>query len=237
MIKNLFDCVYCINLDKRSDRWLRCLQQFERYDFTAKRFSGVEYKNKNLNKIICGRIGCWLSFYGVLVESYLKNHKSVLILEDDFKIIDPPNQFNEKIKNCYDELPENWDLFYLSAYYVKGYDFEPVEKFSNNLIKAKTAFCCHCIAISEKGIKNLLALMPEISCEKNAIDLIKEYDGLDWFLVREAQQILNCYGAKRLLISQYPSFSDIENTHVDGSYHYNKSYSSIDLLESNENFK
>ena len=236
MITNLFDYVYCINLDKRSDRWLRCLQQFGQYNFTAKRFSGVEYKNKNLNKIICGRIGCWLSFYGVLIESYLKNHKSVLILEDDFKILDPPNKFNEKIKICHDELPEDWDLFYLSAYYVKGYDFEPVENFSNNLIKAKTALSSHCIAISEKGIKKLLALMPEISCEKNIVDLIEKYDGLDWFLVREAQQILNCYGAKRLLITQYTNFSDIENTQVDCSDYFAKSYRSIDLLEMNENF-
>lgn len=236
-MNDLFEKIYCINLKDRTDRWESCKSQFKKYNFIAERFDGIRYNNKskNLRSFEYGKIGCWLSFYGAVVEAYNKSNSNVLIFQDDFQIIDPPNQFHFELKKNYNELPDDWDVFYLSAYFIKGYDFDPIENFSENLVTAKTAFNLHSVALSRKGMQKFLTLMPEISCEEDVILLVKEYTSLSWFFVREMQQLCNCYAPKKLLITQSAGYSDISNNYLDISERLMWSYAEYPPLQPNKN--
>ena len=58
-INDFVDKIYCINLDKRKDRWDRCQVIFKENDIDVERFSAIDGKNctyKN-TKLIPGEIG------------------------------------------------------------------------------------------------------------------------------------------------------------------------------------
>jgi len=70
MIHTYFDRTFCINLNKRTDRWNEMQVQFKKHNIIAERFSGIEgnkfnYKCK-YNDIITkrsfeGQMGCLAS--------------------------------------------------------------------------------------------------------------------------------------------------------------------------------
>ena len=73
-----------------------------------------------------------LSCIGAIIDEYICK---ILILEDDFVFNIEPEDLNLKLTCCINELPQNWDLFYLGAYFVKGYDYEAKINYSKNLYK------------------------------------------------------------------------------------------------------
>ena len=46
MITNFFDRTFCVNLDRRMDRWEECLFEFDKYNLTnVGRFTAVDGKD------------------------------------------------------------------------------------------------------------------------------------------------------------------------------------------------
>ena len=74
-----WDKIYCINLDRRPDRWQECLIEFDRLKLTnfINRFSGIDMAH--------GGMGCYASHIAVMEEAIKNNYEHVLILEDDVK--------------------------------------------------------------------------------------------------------------------------------------------------------
>ena len=131
---DFFDEIYCINLDKRVDRWNSAKEQFKKLgiDNKVKRFSAVEcdnFETRNLiakkyydtnitNKKIrrhrlpvCGAIGCATSHIEIIKKAKSNGSKNVFVFEDDFKIFDSFYEFEEKIiLNLYKQT--DWELFY-----------------------------------------------------------------------------------------------------------------------------
>ncbi len=79
-----------------------------------------------------------------------------MVLEDDFLFLKEPYEFEVKLKKSLNELPLDWDLFYLGSYFVKGYDYESTERYSDNLVKVNTGFCTHSLAYSSRGMDKIL---------------------------------------------------------------------------------
>lgn len=114
------DKIYCINLDRRTDRWENCLYQFNKYNLEVERISGVDYpKNPNA--------GCSLSHMQILQST---EYNSILILEDDVEFVD---NFVEKYIQQYNKV-KDWDIdiLYLSSWLPKG---EIVEEGINKIYK------------------------------------------------------------------------------------------------------
>lgn len=225
-IFNSFDKIYCINLPSRADRWQNCLIQFNKYGIlnNLKKVDGVIYKNPYFNKKQNAQLGCWFSHYNILKNAQKLNYNKILILEDDFIFNVKSEDLNFKLNCCIDELPQNWDLLYLGAYFVKGYDYEAKISYSKNLYKVNTAFCTHSICYSKLGINKIILCMEKFFHDLSF--MISNYDGLGWFYVKEFLYQNNCYASKEFLCGQKEGFSDIEGRIIDYKNYFLKGYGS-----------
>jgi len=223
-IFNSFDKIYCINLPSRIDRWQKCSYQFKKYGLSnnLEKVDGLIYHNPFFNRKQNAQLGCWFSHYTILKKAQKLNHNKILILEDDFIFNFEPEDLNLKLTSCVNELPQNWDLFYLGAYFVKGYDYEAKIDYSKKLYKANTAFCAHAICYSKNGINKIIFEMEKVFLNLRSIFL--NYDGLDWFYVKEFLYKNNCYASKEFLCGQTEDFSNIENRIVDYKDYFLQSY-------------
>lgn len=86
------DHIYCINLDKRQDRWLQMQKYFDHFNINVTRFSAKTGEDADTDGVIMypkndffkqGEKGCSYSHYLIWQECLAKNYKRVLILEDD----------------------------------------------------------------------------------------------------------------------------------------------------------
>lgn len=90
----MFDKVYCINLDSRTDRWEECQSEFNKLKWPVERFPGV--------------VGVNQSYYNCLKAA--AGFESSLILEDDVEFLDV-----DKMYQSLGDLPEDWQLVSLGA--------------------------------------------------------------------------------------------------------------------------
>jgi hypothetical protein len=222
---SFFEKVYCINLSSRVDRWDNCLKQFSKFGVSnIQRFEAIKYNHPKLSAKANAHIGCVLSHCNIIKEAKLKNYSNILVLEDDFLFLKEPYEFEVKLKKSLNELPSNWDLFYLGSYFVKGYGYEPIERYSDNLVKVNTGFCTHSLAYSSRGMDKILKSL-KLNSELDILNYSEEYESIAWYLVREFQYENNCFASDELLSSQMPGFSDIEGKFLDYFKYLSSSYS------------
>jgi GR25 family glycosyltransferase involved in LPS biosynthesis len=211
-------------LQYRKDRWNNCLLEFEKYNIknNLERFDAIIYNNKNLDKKQNAQIGCLFSHYSVLKKAQKENYNKILVLEDDFIFNFCKQETLNNLEMCFNDLPIDWDLFYLGAYFVKGYDYEAKISYSDYLYKANTAFTAHSICYSKIGIKKMVDCM-----EKAFISMplfLYNYETLDWFYVKKFLYNNNCYASKKFLCGQRIGFSDIEGKVIDSTNFFLKGY-------------
>lgn len=110
----LFDKVYVINMDKRTDRLEKISQELAGLGIAFERFPSVYDKDPISS--------CRKSHLGVISKAKVEGLNSVLILEDDAMFLD---NFNENLESVSKELPENWDMLYLGAQVISRELFSP----------------------------------------------------------------------------------------------------------------
>ncbi len=118
------DCIYCINLDIRQDKWKTMQQRLSDQGLQANRMPAVNgwkeivreqikeiqkpYK-AHLNK---GRIGCLISHLSVLKDAEKRNFNHVLVLEDDVNFVKDMKQISAYLDSLSSLDPE-WDILFL----------------------------------------------------------------------------------------------------------------------------
>lgn len=148
-LSTFFDKAFCINLDRRRDRWEQCQQEiksqgleslnigrFPGYDHPTNGHQGCSRSHRMLLRLIAG--GPW---------------ERVLIFEDDFQVITldelrkggftPDNvvwknhmsipcgdNANDRFKYLSKFLPLDWDVIYLGA----GYGEPPISRLNHHVI-------------------------------------------------------------------------------------------------------
>jgi hypothetical protein len=90
------DAVYCINLDRRTDRWAQCQLEFARLGLPVTRFAALSQPTPTR--------GLCLSVARILEQAQARNLANVLILEDDVEFV--------HLEKLHDP-PEDFDLYYL----------------------------------------------------------------------------------------------------------------------------
>jgi GR25 family glycosyltransferase involved in LPS biosynthesis len=147
------DKIYCINLDRRKDRWFNCLSQFEKYNLEVERISGIDY-TKNPNA------GCSLSHSKILQET---KYDSILILEDDVEFVD---DFVDKYNEQYNNVKElDYDMLYLSSWLPKG------EMIDDGVMNIKRGFGTHSYIV-RRNIYDFLITKIKVFKMQRAIDEI-----------------------------------------------------------------
>jgi len=209
-----YEKIFCINLKEREDRWNQCVLNFGKYEIkNNERFNGYKISADHFDKKRRGQIGCALSFYKCFEKIKTDKLQSVLILEDDFNFTLDKEDLFKKINICISELPNNWDSLYFGANLTDEYGIDPVEKYSANLHRLKSAHCLHSVSFSYQGVEKIFDLL---GYEKAGFDsLIANYENMDVFMAKIYQKQTNTFISNIILANQTPSYSSIENVVFD----------------------
>ena len=199
-LKKYFDKIYCINLDRRKDRWEETIKELDKWGLTdeVERYSGVDGNSlKNETQIKDGELGILNTHLKIINESKEKNYENILILEDDI-------EFTEKIK-LLDEymsiVPNDWDMIYFGGNHNKHMG-KKINYINDKIIKLKETYGIHCVAINN-SIYDLIL---------NVID--KRKKPIDVYYA-DIQKNYNCYGFNPSIALQRVSYSDIQNKVTD----------------------
>jgi hypothetical protein len=196
---NCFDKIYCINLNKRTDRWNNAKEQFIKFNLLKNvyRFPAIEKTD--------GRVGCINSHIEILKDAKLNNYKNILVFEDDFLILN--ENFIQILNDSYSQLPNDWNLLYLGANVQLN-----LPKYSENLILLTHGYATHAIAYNY----NIYDFI--ISKYDNCEQITDINDCLDVWYSRYIQSKGKSFLIKPLLVTQMNSYSDIQNRDVDYTF-------------------
>jgi len=115
-INSYFDNIYCLNLDRRTDRWIEMSKKFQSWNMSVERFSAIDGENLPDEEIYIPTeienkysLCCLRSHRNIILDAKDKNYDKILIFEDDV-IFD--KDFEKKLKQIKKIF---WKLLYLGA--------------------------------------------------------------------------------------------------------------------------
>ena len=164
-----FDKIYCLNLDRRQDRWKKASEQFNRFNINVERWSAIDgdsldnklldYYNpdglKGEEASILGipenknAIGCLLSHLEIIKNAKENNYNRILIFEDDVILC---NNFLNKIKKI---SYKDWNLMYLGS---SQFDWSEI-KIENNFYKCNKTLGTFAYCINSDIFDKLLLIV------------------------------------------------------------------------------
>ena len=200
-ITDFFDKTYCINLDRRFDRWEECLIEFKKYDIeNVIRWSAID--GNNINKLgSCeksSQTALILTNIDIIEDSIKNNLKNVLIMEDDIEFSDEVHNISEYFKY----LPEDWDMVYFGGNHNSHMGVSPPLIINEKVCKLHNTFTTHCVGINGKSFNTIINKLKEFN---NPLDVI----------YTDLQRSLNVYCFYPLIATQRISYSDIEGRVVN----------------------
>ena len=197
ILNNFFDKVYCINLDRRPDRWEHASHQFENLGIEVERFPAIDYKDLEQipPNIKGGAYGCKLSHLSIIEKCKNDNIKNVLIFEDDVVLDDDILQvFEDNVQY----LPQ-WDMLYFGGYHIH----HPTHV-NKNIYKLEYSYATHSYACNHTMYDDLLKIERGNYIDVSIAEMHKTHD---CFLITKDDGLS--------LTKQYPNYSDIENGYKD----------------------
>jgi len=198
-----FDKIYCVNLNRRPDRWELAQQEFARVGLTAveryEAVDGASYDWSNVvSHLLVGELGLIETHINIIKEAIAKNYESILIFEDDVEFIDEFFRVNEYME----ALPSDWDMLYLGG----NHNYGPYpQQINEKVLKLNKTYTTHAIAIKSSLFETILAIT-----EKR----LKQID----VYYADLHNTHNVYGFTPNIAIQRTDFSDIQNRFV--SYNF-----------------
>jgi len=185
MINDKFKNVICLNLEHRGDRRELAKEEFQK--------AGIQAKFFRANK------GGAAGFCRSMANIFLTYTEDTFVFEDDVQFINDLSVFDI----AYNELPEDWDMFYLGANCR-----EPLKRYSPHLLRLKNAWTTRAVGYSAKMLEHL----------RNTWDGHLRYPYIFDEWVREfIQPHFKCFIIDPMLATQRPSISDISKQFADYS--------------------
>ena len=166
MLHKLVDKVYAVSLPSSRDRQKNIAEQCHKigtryYLWPAidGRKADVEwYENqyaKDQYGWTQGAAGLVHTTMAIIRDAKDKGYKSILILEDDiiFK-----STVYEVTKQCLENLPEDWDMFHLTATNTK-----PPRRIGKHLHRLESAWSCQAYIVHERAYDEYLEWLAAVS--------------------------------------------------------------------------
>lgn len=198
MLQNYFDKIFCINLDRRTDRWEFMQGEFNRIGIDVERVSAIDgntIENKyGVNK---GNLGCAATHLSITKTAKELGLKNYLVFEDDACFKDG---FIENFTNWFKEVPGYWDMLYLGANHHNGHTM-----ITEHVATIYGSYTTHAFAATS----NIYDAM---------IDVWKEPKAQVDVCLSGLHPHYNCYSFVPNLVYQKEGYSDIECKHVDYSF-------------------
>jgi GR25 family glycosyltransferase involved in LPS biosynthesis len=193
-LNDYFDKIYCINLDRRPDRWEQAVEEFNKIGCKVERLSAIDGEkliNPNTDSPINqSELGCLLSHRAILEKIIKSNGDRFLVLEDDIVFND---DFNQNFQLFKDQLPENWDMVYIS-----GNNTKPIVKVTENIYKTDGTLALHSYFITKKTAISLKKMIDNSNYSMPVDSLFIKY-----------QQTANVFVFRPHLTKQRPGYSDL----------------------------
>lgn len=191
-MKNIVDKIYCINLDKRTDRWAQVKEHFDKHELTVERFAAIDGKEfKRESALKTGLIGCNLSHYFLIERAKILGLESILVFEDDAVLHD---DFNLLLEQCINDLPADWDMLYFG-----GSHKEKPTVITNNIYRVNKTLTTHAYIMRSTMFDRALQML-------RIIEVNNPVDGI----FADLQKEFNVYITNPPLAWQRPGHSDIE---------------------------
>jgi glycosyl transferase family 25 len=199
MLNNYFEKIYCINLSERTDRWNHVTNEFNKIGCTVERFDAIK-GNTNTN-LTPGEVGCYLSHVNILKNIINNDIKNALIFEDDVVFC---QDFNNKFKTFYDQLPTDNTLVYPGSNYSIFNPNAKLEKITDNIYLGNNILATHSYFINNEGAKILLDLLKTNYLTEPVDNAFRHY-----------QSKYPTYVFKPNLVYQLPGHSDVRGGYRD----------------------
>lgn len=214
-LNDYFDGIYCINLDRRQDRWEECVKLFEKHNLKVERFAAIDWKNINwvnpeLGEKYLANVANLLSVLKLVRYSIgEKQNKKVLLLEDDVDFID---NLNEKFFEYVQYVPNNWGFMYLGGNHEGGYTdihFDTGE--IAPIIKCNRTYALHAFGFNQLSAPLLWRELSRVLFDLRNNPNVKLRDVVcaDYW-IGQMQDKIPTYSFREALAWQRNDFSDIE---------------------------
>jgi glycosyl transferase family 25 len=198
LLNNYFNEIYCINLERRIDRWEECVEEFNKYDLNVKRYNAFDGKSlPRVKGLTPGNVGAIYSHRGLLQYAKNSEFENILILEDDVEF---HKDLNSLFFDYIIEVPKDWDIIFFGANHSLNnqYMTEPLFKIKKHVYRIIKSYANHCYAVKNTAYDKLIESLSKNENKPNDV------------LVSEVQCELNCYVFRPHLAWQRPSYSDLQ---------------------------
>lgn len=217
-INDYFDKTYCINLDRRTDRWEdNCLPQFKNLGLEVERFSATDGQLLDLThgKAYNGELAGSMSHLNAIKKAKEEGVEKLLLLEDDVVFLtngrtNTNDMFSERIKH----VPSDWDILFFGGNHVGG-----TTVISPGVVKLGGSYAIHAC-----GIKNTAYDIMITHLENKINNVLENKEtrftpsvAADYFLAT-LHKVLNVYCFKPHLAWQLEGYSDIQHTNVNYNF-------------------
>lgn len=212
-LNTFFDQIYCINLQRRPDKWAHCDSQFEKYGIKeVQRVKAIDGLNPPVSmwhyynvpqdcRLKAGEIGLIISNLRILEDALDHGYSNILILEDDVLFSDELNNIDEYFK----ALPENWDMVYASANHNTHVEFStPPQEINDKIYKLHNSYSTHFVGIRREMFETI---KKQISKFDLPLDVC--------YSILQKQHAVYCFRSNPPIVTQMVSLSDITNEQAD----------------------
>ena len=213
-LDNFFDKIYVINLKRRADRLEKFFQGIAPYVTTAQSIEVVEAVDGLAERpdlgSSAGKWGCTASHIKIHDLILERGHKKILIFEDDCDFFE---SFEEIFSRSVEDLPDDWDMFYLGS--------NPLvrpQQVKNRVHRLNKAYAIMACAVTKGFIEKNHKLLREwvvAHAGHPAMNMDVRYS--------EIHQAINAYCVYPSICGMFASYSDLENREVDYSVFRNQS--------------
>ncbi len=213
----MFDSVYYINMDKRTDRREHMDKQLAKFNICATRIAGVDGSelpwHPNLGSQSTywnhGALGYCLSYRNVILDAIKNNYQHILIMDDDAVLTD---NFLEILEKAYNSLPKDWHILYLAANHSKESMPTANDRVTEHLYRLKGGSVgSHALILNRPSFDTILNFAS------------RPYGPMDLYL-SVYQKVCPCYITYPGLATQLPGRSDILNKDIDYSKEWGLDY-------------
>jgi hypothetical protein len=215
-LRDYFERVVCINLDRRSDRWeqvQRNLSDIEWPFRQCERFGAVDGalgKPPAWWRAGGGAWGCLQSHLRVIERAVMDGVSSILILEDDACF---PKDFRERAARYLSEIPNDWQQIYLGGQHLRQ-NVQAPEFISNNVCRPFNVNRTHAYALRGDFLVTVYRWLSDyVAHAQNPQHHIDHRFGS----LHETRRY-NVYAPREWIVGQDEGYSDIRNASVPARF-------------------
>lgn len=209
-LNDFFDKIYCINLDRRQDRWEECEKLFTKHGLVVERFSAVDGNDTpySLGYPYDNELAGAISHTRVIEKAKELKLKNVLILEDDVDFID---NLQELFNEYWNQIPINWDGILFGGNHIGG-----GSTVGPNILRVNRSYALHCYGLNAKVFNETIDYMNSRiqNVIDNGKDVIKQSVAADYFMA-DLHRINSWFCFRPHLAWQRTGYSDIQKNIMD----------------------